>query len=53
VKDGKLNYCYNWLDRDRYTLESKDPLPVGKVTVKFQFDYDGGGSARAAPGNFS
>src|SRR5271167_3820203 len=43
VKDGKLKYCYNWLDRERYTLESKDALPPGKVTVKFEFDYDGGG----------
>ncbi len=23
MKDGKLKYCYNWLDRERYTIESK------------------------------
>jgi arylsulfatase A-like enzyme len=50
VKDGKLKYCYNWLDRERYTLESKDPLPAGKVTVKFQFDYDGGGVGKGGSG---
>jgi arylsulfatase len=43
VKDGKLKYCYNWLDREHYTLESKDALPAGQVTVKFEFSYDGGG----------
>jgi arylsulfatase A-like enzyme len=50
VKDGKLKYCYNWLDRERYTIESKDPLPAGKVTVKFQFDYDGGGIGKGGTG---
>ncbi|MGO9846723.1 MAG: sulfatase-like hydrolase/transferase, partial [Methylocella sp.] len=43
MKGGKLKYCYNWVDRDRYTVESKNPLPAGKATVKFEFKYDGGG----------
>jgi arylsulfatase A-like enzyme len=43
MKGGKLKYCYNWLDRDRYTVESKDPLSAGKATVKLEFTYDGGG----------
>jgi arylsulfatase len=51
VKDGKLKYCYNWLDRQRYTLESKDTLPDGKVTVKFEFTYDGGGVGKGGSGN--
>jgi arylsulfatase len=50
VKDGKLKYCYNWLDRERYTLESKDPLATGKVTVKFEFNYDGGGVGKSGTG---
>jgi hypothetical protein len=50
VKDGRLKYCYNWLDRERYTLTSKDPLPTGKVTVKFHFDYDGGGVGKGGIG---
>jgi arylsulfatase len=50
VKDGKLKYCYNWLSRERYTLESKDSLPQGKVTVKFQFNYDGGGVGKGGTG---
>jgi arylsulfatase A-like enzyme len=50
VKDGKLKYCYNWLNRTRYTLESKESLPAGKVIVKFQFDYDGGGLGKGGTG---
>ena len=50
VKDGKLKYCYNWLDRERYTIESKDALPTGKVTVKFEFNYDGGGVGKGGTG---
>ncbi len=50
VKDGKLKYCYNWLDREHYTLESKEALPAGKVTVKFDFNYDGGGVGKGGTG---
>jgi hypothetical protein len=50
VKNGKLRYCYNWLDRERYTLESKDALPAGKVTVKYEFNYDGGGVGKGGTG---
>ena len=50
VKDGKLKYCYNWLDKQRYTIESKDPLPAGKATVEFDFEYDGGGVGKGGTG---
>ena len=50
LKDGKLKYCYNWLNRERYTLESKDALPAGKVTAKFEFNYDGGGIGKGGTG---
>ena len=50
MKGGKLKYCYNWLSRDRYTIESKDPLPAGKATVKFEFTYDGGGVGKGGTG---
>jgi len=51
MKDGKLKYCYNWLDQDRYTIESKDALPAGKATVKFDFKYDGGGIGKGGTGS--
>jgi hypothetical protein len=50
MKGGKLKYCYNWLNIDRYTIESKDSLPAGKATVKFEFKYDGGGLGKGGTG---
>jgi len=50
VKGGKLKYCYNFLNLQRYVLESKDPLPAGKMTVKFDFKYDGGGVGKGGTG---
>jgi arylsulfatase A-like enzyme len=50
MKGGKLKYCYNWLNIDRYTIESKDSLPTGKATVKFEFKYDGGGLGKGGTG---
>jgi arylsulfatase len=50
VKNGKLKYYYNWLDREHYTLVSKEALPAGKVTVKFEFNYDGGGVGKGGTG---
>ncbi len=43
MKGGELKYCYNWLNQERYTIESKDPIPPGKAIVKLEFKYDGGG----------
>jgi arylsulfatase A-like enzyme len=50
MKGGKLKYCYNWLGRTRYTLESKDIIPAGKATLKFEFAYDGGGLGKGGTG---
>ena len=43
VKDGKLNYHYNWFDRERTNVISKELLPAGESTVAVEFAYDGGG----------
>jgi sulfatase-like protein len=50
MKDGKLKYSYNWLDRNRYTIESKDALAPGKQVIKFDFKYDGGGLGKGGTG---
>ena len=42
VKDGKLKYCYNWFDTERYYIEADRPLPSGEVEVQYQFAFDGG-----------
>ena len=36
IKEGKLHYDYNYLDGVHYHLSSPE-LPVGKVTLKFNF----------------
>jgi N-sulphoglucosamine sulphohydrolase, C-terminal len=42
AKGGKAKYCYNWVGLERYTIDSDDPLPAGKATIRFEFAYDGG-----------
>jgi arylsulfatase A-like enzyme len=50
TKDGKLNYCYNWVGLEQYKIADAKPLPAGKVTVKFDFVYDGGGLGKGGTG---
>lgn len=38
VKDGKLNYDYNFFGKELFHFESSDVLPTGKVQV--QMDYE-------------
>lgn len=53
VKDGRPKYTYNWLDREKYVIAGDKPLPTGKVTVEFAFDYDGGGLNNGATGTIT
>jgi arylsulfatase A-like enzyme len=41
VKDGKPNFAYNYLGNVT-TIASSARLPVGRVTVGYDFAYDGG-----------
>jgi hypothetical protein len=50
VKDGKAKYAYNWLARNLYTIEATEKLPEGKVTLVYDFDYDGGGLHKGGTG---
>ena len=50
VKDGKPKYAYNWLARELYVIEGNEPLPEGKVTLVFDFNYDGGGLHKGGTG---
>lgn len=50
VKDGKPTYTYNWLGLQRYTVAAKQALPPGKVTLRFEFAYDGGGVGMGGTG---
>ncbi len=42
VKDGKPKFAYNWLARETYTIAGPARLPAGRVTLRFDFAYDGG-----------
>jgi hypothetical protein len=50
MKDGKLKYCYNWFNRQHYTIESPNRVPAGKATLRFEFVYDGGGVGKGGAG---
>jgi arylsulfatase len=43
VREGKPTFVYNYLALDRFTFASKEPLPRGKVQLKVDFAYNGGG----------
>ena len=38
VKNGKLNYDYNFFQKGVYHIESAAPLPVGDVEVAFRYE---------------
>jgi arylsulfatase len=42
LKDGKVSYVHNWFDMERYTITSKEAVPPGKATIRYEFAYDGG-----------
>jgi arylsulfatase len=50
VKDGVPAYDYNFLGLQRFTVEGNQKLKPGKATIKFVFDYDGGGLAKGGMG---
>ncbi len=50
VKDNKLIYDYNWFDLERTSIAAATPLPTGKVHVRFDFAYDGGGPGKGGTG---
>ncbi|MGD0232369.1 MAG: arylsulfatase [Syntrophorhabdales bacterium] len=41
VKEGRPQFAYNFLQHVT-TIDSPEPLPAGRVTVKYDFAYDGG-----------
>jgi arylsulfatase len=50
AKGGRVKYCYNWVGLERYTIAAESPLPAGRVTIRFVFDYDGGGLGKGGKG---
>ncbi len=50
VKDGMPAYAYNFLGMERTTIASTTRLKPGKASVRFEFDYDGGGPGKGGVG---
>jgi arylsulfatase A-like enzyme len=50
VKDGIPAYDYNFLGLEKTSIRSARPLPPGKVTVRYDFAYDGGGPGKGGTG---
>ena len=42
AKDGKPRFAYNFLGRETYKIAGPACLPTGRVTLRFEFAYDGG-----------
>ena len=53
VRDNKPVYFYNWMGHELYAVESTAQLPTGPVTLKFTFDYDGGGLGKGGTAHLS
>lgn len=49
-KDGKPTYTYNYLGLQQYRVAAEKALPAGKVTVVYEFTYDGGGHGKGGVG---
>jgi hypothetical protein len=50
VKDGKPTYVYNFLGLSSSKAAAPTPLPEGKVTIRYEFAYDGGGPGKGGKG---
>ena len=46
VHNNKLVYYFNWYTVDRYKVTSTTDIPTGKVNLRMDFDYDGGGPGK-------
>ncbi|MBX9666177.1 MAG: sulfatase-like hydrolase/transferase [Candidatus Obscuribacterales bacterium] len=53
LKEGKPNFTYNVLGREKFTISSKEPVPPGWATIAFDFDYDGNGISKGGTGTIS
>ncbi|MGB0383997.1 MAG: arylsulfatase [Ardenticatenaceae bacterium] len=38
IKEGQLNWVHNYLGLEYYRIESKEPLPVGRQILRFEFE---------------
>ena len=41
VKEGRLHYIHNYVGLERFHVTSKDPVPVGEQSLRFEFEPTG------------
>ena len=46
MNNGVPEYTYNYFGLEKYTVKGTKALPAGKVDIKLQFNYDGGGTGK-------
>lgn len=51
LQDGKPVYSYNFLGLERYHVTAAEALPAGKVSLVFDFAYDGEGMGKGGLGS--
>lgn len=52
VNNGYPAFTYNWVGQTEYDVKATKSLTPGKHTIKFKFDYDGGGLGKGGNGTF-
>ncbi|MBT9584448.1 arylsulfatase [bacterium] len=50
LKDGRPCYTYNFVGVTRTTVAASQSLPAGKATIRYEFQYDGGGPGKGGLG---
>lgn len=50
VLDNKPMYIYNVANLERYEIASQETLAPGKHTIRYEFEYDGGGAGKGGTG---
>jgi arylsulfatase A-like enzyme len=46
LQKSKLVGVHNYIGMERYRIVSPESVPIGKVTLTFDFEYDGGGMGK-------
>ncbi len=50
LNDGKPTYTYNFLALKEYSVAATKPISSGKVIIRYEFAYDGGGPGKGGVG---
>lgn len=50
VLDNKPTFIYNVANLERYEIASPNTLSAGKHTIRYEFDYEGGGAGKGGTG---